>query len=114
MADCDLQPWQLRRTETKRAREAGDAFHPFESRSDAVWAQVEIEEGIGKRQRTRFYQTLSHPDFKPAEMKMTSEKRRIRTLRKLPGGVCDICCISCGYCHDLFAEILNFRFGQTW
>jgi hypothetical protein len=46
-----------------------------------------VEEGTGKRQRTRLYELLKMPGFEPADMAIKTEYRRLKTVAKLPGAV---------------------------
>ena len=62
-----------------------------------MWTQMNVEEGTGKRQRTRQYQTMNLPGFDPANMTIKNERQRRKVLEKLPGGVRHICRISVRY-----------------
>jgi len=44
-----------------------------------------VEDGIGKAKRQRLLDTIRHPDFKPEEMRVTSEKKREAVMEQFPG-----------------------------
>ena len=67
--------------------QAGNKYAPFETFTDAVLTQMHIEEGTGKRQRVRQYQTQKLPGFDVGSCKILSEGQRTKVLEKLPGGV---------------------------
>jgi hypothetical protein len=101
----DLSVWQRQHSETKRQREvlgiwcicgayaddmclqAGHVFAPFVTKSDALWTQATIEEGMGPRVRQRLLSCVRHPGFSPSAITLTSEGLRKKAIEKLPGGV---------------------------
>jgi len=60
-------------------------YAPFETFSDAAFAKRTVEDGIGKAKRQRLLDTIRHPDFKPEEMRVTSEKKREAVMEQFPG-----------------------------
>ena len=63
----------------------GNKYAPFQTFSDAAFAKRTVEDGIGKAKRQRLLDTIRHPDFKPEEMVVTSEKRRDAVMQQFPG-----------------------------
>jgi hypothetical protein len=67
--------------------QSGKPFAPFDGFSDTIWQQRLIEDSIGKGKRDRLFQTVRHPAFDPSTMAITSEAKRRKVMKKLPGPV---------------------------
>ena len=65
----------------------GKAFAPFAGFSDTIWQQRVVEDSVGKGKRDRLFQTVRHPDFDPSTMEITSESKRRKLMKQLPGPV---------------------------
>jgi hypothetical protein len=65
----------------------GKAFAPFAGFSDTIWQQRVVEDSVGKGKRDRLFQTVRHPDFDPSKMEITSESKRRKLMKQLPGPV---------------------------
>jgi len=63
----------------------GDKYAPFKTFSDAAFAKRTVEDSIGKAKRQRLLDTIRHPDFKPEEMLVMSEKKREAVMEQFPG-----------------------------
>jgi len=63
----------------------GDKYASFKTFSDAAFAKRTVEDSIGKAKRQRLLDTIRHPDFKPEEMLVTSEKKREAVMEQFPG-----------------------------
>jgi len=64
--------------------QSGSSFYPFDTLEDALWGQVTVEQGVGKRKRDALLQIMRHPDFLPQNMKVVTEGRRKVVMQKLP------------------------------
>ena len=65
----------------------GKVFAPFAGFSDTTWQQRVVEDSVGKGKRDRLLQTVRHPDFDPSTMEITSEAKRRKLMKQLPGPV---------------------------
>ena len=62
-------------------------FAPFAGFSDTIWQQRVVEDSLGKGKRDRLLQTVRHPGFDSITMEITSEAKRRKLMKQLPGPV---------------------------